>query len=152
MLIQSQLWSIPMMVHIQNENIKTVVWSWVSFPLKFQPYLGATCRSTGAELRWKRKKANEMLLLPLFLCSGFYPCVFLLSFVFVPGQIKRKMKKRVGWRRAGPMDGRPLVAFTRGRNWAQSSQLKSSLQKIIQAASKYYKTLKLKLRSFPSPN
>ena len=52
-------------------------------------------------------------------------------------EMKKKMKKLGGWRRAGPMDGRPLVAFTRGRNWAQSSQLKSSLQRIIQAASKY---------------
>ena len=122
-LIQSQLWSIPMMVHIQNENIKTVVWSWVSFPLKFQPYLGAEF-GYRRRIEMEKKKTNEMLLLPLFLCSGFYLCVFLLSFVFVPGQIKRKMKKRVGWRRAGPMDGRPLVAFTRGRNWAPESQLK----------------------------
>ena len=136
-MIQSQLWSIPMMVQqiTFRMKIKTVVWCWVSFPLKFQPYLGAEF-GYRRRIEMEKKKANEMLLLPLFLCSGFYLCVFLLSFVFVPGQIKRKMKKRVGWRRAGPMDGRPLVAFTRGRNWAQSSQLKS-LQRIIQAASKY---------------
>ena len=75
-MIQSQLWSIPMMVQqiTFRMKIKTVVWSWVSFPLKFQPYLGATCRSTGAELRWKRKRQMKC-----FCCL----CFFVLAFIFV---------------------------------------------------------------------
>ena len=72
---------------------------------------------------WDGKEKGKWNVFVAFV-SLFWLLSLCLSFVFVPGQIKRKMKKRVGWRRAGPMDGRPLVAFTRGRNWAPESQLK----------------------------
>ena len=62
------------------------------------------------------------------------------------GKKEMKKKKLGGRRRAGPMDGRPLVAFTRGRNWAQSAQLKSSLQRIIQTTKKIKSDKRLQKR------
>ena len=65
-------------------------------------------------------------------------------------EMKKKMKKLGGWRRAGPMDGRPLVAFTRGRNWAPVLPIEKP-PKNNSSSIKIYKTYQ-KFRGLPDPN